>query len=879
MNIPVNYFRRMLLTATALSFVCNLVMAAPKIEVDRTEVHMGKLYVDPYGQAAGSLGGYIVKNAGDETLSVSSVSKDGYPYREGYKLQPEESRFFPANPVFLEMGNHAWGLTINSNDPEVPHLPIAVSYEGIAQPPLIVEELDGTQLVSGETLFQYDPMVTDPNRAYPTTPPRELSRVIRVRNSGEAAMPLRVNSSDGYSWNGHGIQVEGRSYVHVSPLSHDLTVFIPALGTLDLMVKLSPSSIGNIKSKVILSSYGHPHPLIRKPSFEFFVQTVASGIPRFAVEDGKAYHDWDPEAVAPLDFDTLHLGERQDSSVTIRNDGTAPLTVSAEMVGGNQDDFLLTKTFPVTLAAGAKSVVGVRFAPKDGGPRSSILRFTTDDPDQEIFDLSVRGQGFRLVVEDPEGSNFGKRPVGGIASRTFALENKGETAISGIMVDLTSRASGQLALIGDVPYSLQPGERVEFSVQFSPNKVGSLFSYLKVTTLENLTKPLLLGITASGTDAPALVLSGERGQISMPGMTSMEVPYDSVDIGDYKRFAFDLKNQGTVPLDFSADFQNGSSDDFSLLKPLPDSVPPGGRVRFEVTFRPKDSGSKAAVFRIQSNDPDQPEFDILLSGYGFPFSVESPEGTEFGETQVGESEVLTFVLVNNGSEPLSQISAVLDAGGSARAAGVGSARAAVMGSTEFRLVSPIPDRLRPKERVEFQVMFKPRTAGAHSVVLRLQSAKHRKQFVDVQLKARGKAAKPPKILVKDSKGRKLTKGSAPAGFGRVEAGSKVSRWFSIKNKESLPLNISKISLAGRQASIFRIAGVSNQVIKPGETFRFKAICKPVDAGEFSASFVIKADYGKKKKVPSIRIKVGGVALPAAEGASPSGIGKKEPIDG
>jgi hypothetical protein len=86
-------------------------------------------------------------------------------------------------------------------------------------------------------------------------------------------------------------------------------------------------------------------------------------------------------------------------------------------------------------------------------------------------------------------------------------------------------------------------------------------------------------------------------------------------------------------------------------------------------------------------------------------------------------------------------------------------------------------------------------------------------------------------------------------------------------------------LAGRQASIFRIAGVSNQVIKPGETFRFKAICKPVDAGEFSASFVIKADYGKKKKVPSIRIKVGGVALPAAEGASPSGIGKKEPIDG
>jgi hypothetical protein len=46
------------------------------------------------------------------------------------------------------------------------------------------------------------------------------------------------------------------------------------------------------------------------------------------------------------------------------------------------------------------------------------------------------------------------------------------------------------------------------------------------------------------------------------------------------------------------------------------TISPGGQSTFSVTFTPSSIGSKAAVLRITSNDPDESVMEIALSGKG-----------------------------------------------------------------------------------------------------------------------------------------------------------------------------------------------------------------------------------------------------------------------
>lgn len=83
----------------------------------------------------------------------------------------------------------------------------------------------------------------------------------------------------------------------------------------------------------------------------------------------------------------------------LRNDGTAALTgLSASIVGTNAADFtyLLDEGvpgIPTTLEVGEYLTLYVRFAPQPGpdGPRSATLRLSSNDPDENPFDIVLGG--------------------------------------------------------------------------------------------------------------------------------------------------------------------------------------------------------------------------------------------------------------------------------------------------------------------------------------------------------------------------------------------------------------------------------------------------------------------------------------------------------
>ena len=83
-------------------------------------------------------------------------------------------------------------------------------------------------------------------------------------------------------------------------------------------------------------------------------------------------------------------------SFRIRNAGTAALTgISVGTAGAHRKDFLVSGPGISSLAAQASATFTVVFSPKAVGTRSATLRISSNDADENPFDIKLRGIGTR----------------------------------------------------------------------------------------------------------------------------------------------------------------------------------------------------------------------------------------------------------------------------------------------------------------------------------------------------------------------------------------------------------------------------------------------------------------------------------------------------
>ena len=81
---------------------------------------------------------------------------------------------------------------------------------------------------------------------------------------------------------------------------------------------------------------------------------------------------------------------------------------------------------------------------------------------------------------------------------------------------------------------------------------------------------------------------------------------------------FALNNTGTMPLTIiSATVIGKNPGDFSVGAPDLTSVPAGSQVTLVITFIPAAVGNRAAILRVVTDDPVNPNYDVQLTGTGF----------------------------------------------------------------------------------------------------------------------------------------------------------------------------------------------------------------------------------------------------------------------
>lgn len=120
-----------------------------------------------------------------------------------------------------------------------------------------------------------------------------------------------------------------------------------------------------------------------------------------------------------------------------------------------------------------------------------------------------------------------------------------------------------------------------------------------------------------------ILMDSDKNITARLGLSNISVSPAPYDFGDVKvkqssqPASFTINNSGMGNLNITKMEMTGADAKlFKMKGGGRKTISPGGQSTFSVTFTPSSIGSKAAVLRITSNDPDESVMEIALSGRG-----------------------------------------------------------------------------------------------------------------------------------------------------------------------------------------------------------------------------------------------------------------------
>lgn len=116
-------------------------------------------------------------------------------------------------------------------------------------------------------------------------------------------------------------------------------------------------------------------------------------------------------------FAAQTIGNSQDKTFRIANEGTLPLTIASITIGGaNPADFSITQMPSFNIAASTFDLLEISFSPLAGGQRNATVTVASDDPDTPSYVFNIRGTGICAVSSPTLSPSSG--PTGTIVTLT-----------------------------------------------------------------------------------------------------------------------------------------------------------------------------------------------------------------------------------------------------------------------------------------------------------------------------------------------------------------------------------------------------------------------------------------------------------------------------
>ncbi len=123
------------------------------------------------------------------------------------------------------------------------------------------------------------------------------------------------------------------------------------------------------------------------------------------------------DSVSMVDFGSATTGNNVDRVLKLISVGRADLSgLSVVVEGTHAADFTVTPLSSATLSTGQNTNLSVRFTPTGTGSRTALLKISSNDPDENTFDLQLSGTGLAcLTVHNVTGGGSLCEGAAGVA--------------------------------------------------------------------------------------------------------------------------------------------------------------------------------------------------------------------------------------------------------------------------------------------------------------------------------------------------------------------------------------------------------------------------------------------------------------------------------
>jgi hypothetical protein len=288
-------------------------------------------------------------------------------------------------------------------------------------------------------------------------------------------------------------------------------------------------------------------------------------------------------------------------TVTIKNTGTASVTISAKSVSGTE--FSVTGlTTPKTLAVGASMTVAAKFAPTIPGAASGSLNITSNATNSAAkYLLSGTGVTPELTAT-PSSVSLGSVPEGTTNSQTIQLKNTSTKSVTIIGTSIIAAGNQYHESGMTLPLTLAPGAITHFHLALSPTISGTLNGTLTVN-VASPNVPRVIKIAGTG-------IAATRSITASP--TSLN--FGSEAVGKSHLLTVSLKNTGNSRVTVSG--ITASNTDFTTSGGISGATLAAGQsATLNVSFDPKTATAQSGTVKISSNAVNSPLM-IVVAGTG-----------------------------------------------------------------------------------------------------------------------------------------------------------------------------------------------------------------------------------------------------------------------
>ncbi len=326
-------------------------------------------------------------------------------------------------------------------------------------------------------------------------------------------------------------------------------------------------------------------------------------------------------------------GARETRKVTLRNIGSAPLTIWSEPGYGGGEDFRLTapsRTYPLELKIydanlaeanpnDYELVLDVEYAPLGAGADSGEIQVISNDPrgestanDEESItkiDVGANADAPCIIVDDVN-RNLGQVPIGSATGDIVTITNCGSETLQVSSIRLTENSDDdefELDLGGndidnsgdiDNPIQIIGGGEEQFLVKYTPVQEGLDRGTIIIASNDTFQPELPVNLTARGADGACPVADvgvsvRGSGSAPRPAITSNPLEYIVVDGSGSS------DEDGTV-VEYIWEFTQTPDGVSPLFQPTQQD--PGDMDKSKREFRLLTAGTYEIELRVKDNE-------------------------------------------------------------------------------------------------------------------------------------------------------------------------------------------------------------------------------------------------------------------------------------